>query len=368
MSKLFSGRLAKFGGSSFHAPFATVGISLLLVGLLTAGLAALSFVADVEHVTSIYLIPVLVAATRGGVLPAVIAALAGIGAAAFFFYPPIFDFRVQSTVQIVDLVLFIFVAVVTGQLAANVRRAKMREEADALREALIGSVSHELRTPLASIIGSASVLAQTPLVAGDEQISRLVKGLREEADRLNEHIGNLLDATRISSEGIRPHPEWIDPGDVVNAAVERKRRLLDGHRVNVVIAEDLPLIRADATLIERALGQVIENAAKYSPPTSLVEIKAQQIDQSVTITVQDEGSGLTPDEQKRIWERFYRGERQRDVIAGSGLGLWIARALVNACDGQIDAFSAGLGRGTTISLRLPIEHYDRPAGMGGLDE
>jgi K+-sensing histidine kinase KdpD len=346
----------------------TVAIALVLVALLTAGLAAASMFAHVEHVSSIYLIPVLVAAIRGGVAPAVVAAVAGIGAAAFFFYPPLFDFRVQNTVQIVDLVLFVFVAVVTGRLATHVRQAKLREQADTLREALIGSVSHELRTPLASIVGSASVLAQSPQIAGDARLAPLAAGLREEAERLNEHIQNLLDATRISSEGIRPHPEWIDPGDIVNTAVERKRRLLADHPLTVGVADDLPLIQVDATLIEKALSQLIENAAKYSPPGAPIEVAARPAGRAVEFTVRDHGAGLTAQEQARIWDRFYRSPRHSDAVAGSGLGLWIARALVVACGGEVQAMSEGAGRGATFLLRMPVQHYPESAHMGADDE
>lgn len=353
---------------SLRASIISIGLSLVLVALLTAVLAAATLLADVEHVTSIYLIPVLVAAIRGGVMPAVVAALAGVGSAAFFFYPPIFDFRVQSTVQIVDLVLFVFVAVVTGRLATNLRRARLREQADQLREALIGSVSHELRTPLASIIGFASVLAQSPQIAGDARLSPLAQGLREEAERLDEHIQNLLDASRISSEGIRQHPEWIDPGDIVNAAVERKRRLLSSHPLNIIVAGDLPLIHVDATLIDKALGQLIENAVKYSPPTAPIEVRAEQVGRSIKMTVKDEGEGLTAQERERIWERFYRSPRHSDKVPGSGLGLWIARALVVACGGQVEASSPGVERGATFSIELPIQPYIEPARTGEYDE
>jgi K+-sensing histidine kinase KdpD len=345
-----------------------LGLSLALVALITVGLAVASMFASVEHVTSIYLIPVLVAAIRGGVAPAVGVALVGVGAAAFFLYPPLFDFRVASTVQIVDLLLFIFVAVVTGRLATSARQAKLREQADTLREALIGSVSHELRTPLASILGSASVLAQAPKIAEDARLSPLAQGLREEAERLNEHIQNLLDATRISSQGVQPRTEWIDPGDVVNAAVERKRRLLAAHPLKVTVADDLPLIDIDATLLDKALGQLIENAVKYSPPAAPIEIKATQAGRSIAITVRDEGAGLTAEERERIWERFYRSPRHSENVSGSGLGLWIARALVVGCGGRIEAHSAGAGRGTTFVLDLPIRQYPGSAPMGALDE
>jgi K+-sensing histidine kinase KdpD len=336
-------------------------LSLALVAVLTAALAAASAVADVQHVSSIYLIPVLVAAIRGGVLPAVVAAVAGIGAAAFFFYAPVHDIRVETTVHIVDLVLFVVAAAVMGRLASNLRRARMRQEAEQLREALIGSVTHELRTPLTAIVGSASVLANAPQIESDRRLAPLVAGLRQEAERLDAHIQNLIDATRITSEGLRPRAEWIDPADVVNAAVERKRALLEGRPLRVALADDLPVMRLDGGLLERALGLTIENAAKYSPPGSAIDIEAGRTGRTVRITVADRGAGLTSEERARIWDRFYRGPRHRDTVAGSGLGLWIARSLVAACGGRIDAESEGPDRGTRIAIELPVQDYDGTA-------
>src|SRR5262245_49526810 len=155
------------------ATAAATALALPLVAALTAALAMLQRFIAVETVTIIYLIPVLVGAIRGGVVPAVVAAVAAIAASAFFVYAPIYDFRVHNPIHLVDLLLFIIVAVVTGQLATRVRRARMRAEADALREALIGSVSHELRTPLSSILGSASILAESQVVANDARLSAL---------------------------------------------------------------------------------------------------------------------------------------------------------------------------------------------------
>ena len=136
--------------------------ALFMIAVFTAALATLSQVVSLEQVTIVYLIPVMVAATRWGVVPAVITALAAIAVSAFFFYPPIYDFRVDKIEHIADLVLFVLVAVVTGRLATTAREAEMRAEAEALREAMIGAVSHELRTPLSSIVGAVSVLAAHP--------------------------------------------------------------------------------------------------------------------------------------------------------------------------------------------------------------
>lgn len=351
----FSGGRIWLSGRSLRSSLRVIGTALLLLALLTAAMVTLQNFVDIGTVTIIYLIAVLFAAIRGGVVPAVISAVAAIGAAAFFFYPPIYDFRVHNPIHLIDLVLFIIVAVTTGKLATGVRQAKMREQADALREALIGSVSHELRTPLSTIVGSASVLSQSPDVADNPHLARLVQGLREEAERLNDSIQNLLDATRISNEGIRPKAEWVDPGDVVNAAVERKRRLLAGHKVSVSVADDLPLVQLDPMLVEKALGQLIENAVKYSAPATSIEIRAEPRGGMVRIAVQDHGVGMTNDERERIFERFYRSPRHGSSIAGSGLGLWIAQSLVTACDGHLDSFSAGIGDGATVSIYLPVQ-------------
>ena len=181
-----------------------LAVALALLGVLTAALAMLQQVADIGTVTITYLIAVLFAATHGGVAVALITALVAIGAAAFFFYDPIYDFRVYNPIHLLDLVLFIMVAVVTGKLATDARKAKMREQADALRDALIGSVSHELRSPLASIIGSASILAGSPEIASNSRTLSLVQGMQEEAERLNTHIENLLDSRASAARASGP--------------------------------------------------------------------------------------------------------------------------------------------------------------------
>jgi two-component system sensor histidine kinase KdpD len=346
-------------GLAARDPLAVVALALLLLAFLTAAMAALRSVADVGTVTVVYLIAVLFAAIHGGFLPALLTALVAAGAAAFFFYAPIYDFRVSSPAQILDLILFVVVAIVIGKLGGDSRKARVREQADALREALIGSVSHELRSPLSSIIGSTSILADAPEVTASARLLPLVQGMQEEADRLNGLIQNLLDSTRISSEGITPHNEWVDPGDIINAAIDRKQKLLAGHRLGIVVEDDLPLVRVDPALMERALEHLIENAVKYSPADSRIEVRAERSNGAVRLAVQDHGVGLSREELERIWERFYRSPRLSERIAGSGLGLWIAQALVGACDGHAEAFSAGVGRGSTLSLHLPVPRAPR---------
>lgn len=353
------GRWIDMARGAILRAIAGVALSILMV-IGVSGLIHLALqLVHIEHVTILYLIPVLIAALRWGTVPALSAAIAGIGAAAFLFYPPIYDFRVSNPDQVVDLALFIIVAIVTGQLGVIARQAKMRAQAETLRDALIGSVSHELSTPLASIVGSASVLARSPAIRQEPQLSGLVAVIRKESERLNGDIQNLLDATKITHEGIRPKWQWVDPEDIVNGAFARKRERTIEHPVTFAIADDLPLAYTDPTLVESALCQLIENAVKYSPPGTPITISAEQSDGSIAIRTIDKGAGLAPNEAARIFERFYRSPRLASKAPGSGLGLWIARSLIAACGGTVEVFSAGPDRGTTVTIELPINSPPR---------
>lgn len=339
-------------------------VVLLIDAILTASLAAAFVWFPLEHVSIVYLIPVVVAALRWGAIPATLAAISGIAAAAFFFYAPYYDFRIHSPAQLVDILLFISVAAITGRMAVAVREAKIRAQAEGLRDALIGSVSHELRTPLASIMGSASILAQAPAIDRDAHLSSLVRVVRDEAERLNGDIQNLLDATRISSDRIRPHWGWVDPEDIVNGAIVRKRRLLGNREIEIAIADDLPLVYVDPSMIESALAQLIENAAKYSAPRTPIAIGATQENGTIQIKVMNEGEALPSGEIEKIFERFYRSPRYAGAIPGSGLGLWIARALIEACGGRVQA--VGSRHGTTFRIDLPVR--TQPASDEHADE
>jgi two-component system sensor histidine kinase KdpD len=236
-------------------------------------------------------------------------------------------------------------------LARALDQANTRASRDAFREALIGSVSHELRTPLSAILGAASVLSQTSTIVQNKRLAELVSVIREEAERLNGDIQNLLDASRVSSKGVRAQCTWSDPTDLVDAAVERHRR--PEHSIEVVLPDDLPLVRIDPILVEQALWQVIDNAAKYSPAGSIIAVAANEECGGVAIRVVDQGAGLTEEDKSRLFERFYRGSRHQTTVPGSGLGLSIARAFIGASGGRLNVESAGPGQGTTVSVWLP---------------
>jgi two-component system, OmpR family, sensor histidine kinase KdpD len=253
-------------------------------------------------------------------------------------------------------------------VAHAISEARMRSQTDQLREALIGSVSHELRTPLASILGAATVLSAAPALQKEKKLTALVHDVRDEAERLNNDIQNLLDATRISSDGVKPHAEWADPADIINSAVERCRHRLADRRVVVDLSSDLPLIHVDPMLVQQALVQIFDNAVKYSAPSSQITVTARKPDGRLVISVTDQGAGLTSAERSKIWDRFARGERHAATTSGSGLGLWIANAFIAANSGKVSAVSEGPGLGTTVAIELPVTQAAVPQLESDADE
>jgi two-component system, OmpR family, sensor histidine kinase KdpD len=246
-------------------------------------------------------------------------------------------------------------------VARALNEVKMRSETELLREALIGSVSHELRTPLSSILGAATVLANAPTLSSDRRLLALVGVVRDEAERLNNEIQNLLDATTISRQQVRPKPQWVEPVDVVNAAIEHRQRRLAGHPITLDLDSNLPIVRADPAQLEQALIQILDNAAKYSADGAPIEVAAHPTAQAVVLSVHDHGAGLTDEEKSHIGERFFRGPRHAVTTSGSGLGLWIANAFVTANSGKLEVESEGADRGTTISIYLPVSPEPKSA-------
>ena len=491
-----------------------LGATLALVWLATVGLVVINYFVPFNLVTLIYMLPVVVAATQWGLGLGIVAAVAGAAAADFFFYPPLYTFRIRDPQNVVDLILFLLIAVVTSNLAARLKneavalqrrekeitelhafsqglascltsrdlifavqdylsntlryqavliatdqemhaqaavpeevrrqagklmasnapaastvidprsgrawlvriinpeilgygaiavdlgdsrgkeseatarrvetlleeatltlehlkakeaieQATLNYQTEVLRDALVVGVSHELRTPLAAILGCCSVLNRIPAVQSDRQSRELIEAIGEQAGQLDNEIRNLLDATRISAKGVRPQLMWSDPTDIVNAALKQKGRKLSTHRVILDVDRDVPLVHVDTVLIEQALGQLLENAAKYSPLGSDIKVCSRDAEKSVVLSVTDQGSGLTADEKGQVGRRPFRG---RGIgLSGSGLGLWIASTFIAANGGSLHAESRGPGLGTTISMRLPTVSAETPELLEALD-
>lgn len=481
-------------------------LSLGCVAVVTAVLLLLDRTVAANLVPIAYLIPVVIAATQWGIWPATLASIASMAAADFFFFPPIFSLQVEDPQEVIDLLLFLVVALVSSNLASRLRQetetlrrrerdiqnlyefsrrlaacftvsdlisaiqnylsrtlgqpvvffaartdghfeppktetvpevvresvismiatteaptrsmideptqnvwllrpvgsetavhglvavnigggsretialrtrrveaileevsltlqridiekamedASLRLQGQLLRDAFHGTLSHELCTPLAAIRGSASVLDSMPLIRRDDRAHSLVEAISDEVAELDGFIQNLLNATRVTAGGVSPQLEWADPRDIMNAAIKARARRLTAHKIETAFAEDLPLVNVDSGLIEESCGQLLENAAKYSPSGSTILVSARSEQGDVILSISDQGVGITPDEQQQLGRKSFRSQRHQATIPGSGLGFWIASVFVGANGGSIRISSPGQGRGTTASITLP---------------
>ena len=192
-----------------------------------------------------------------------------------------------------------------------------------------------------------------PAIRNDARMRTLVDAIADETAQLDGYIQNLLSATRVSAGGLSPRLEWADPRDIINGAIKQRARRLAGHRMEAMFAEELPLLYVDSGLVEEACGQILENAAKYSPSGSTISVEARCTPEQVIIQVVDQGVGITPDEQRQLGHRSFRSARHQATVPGSGLGFWIASTFIQANGGTVSVQSRGPGQGTTVSIALP---------------
>jgi len=246
------------------------------------------------------------------------------------------------------------VAIERISLARGLAEARVLAETERLRAALLTSISHDLRTPLASIIGTVSSLRSYADKYDATDRDELLATLESEAERLNRFVGNLLDMTRLESGAIELKLDLVDVAEVIGAAIERAGSILAQHRVEISVASDLPMLRLDPILFEQVLFNLLDNAAKYSPPGSRIDLKARQDVDAVAIEVIDEGSGIPPDDLERIFDKFYRVQAQDRRRAGTGLGLAICRGFIEAQGGRIEAHNRRDRSGAILSLRIPV--------------
>lgn len=246
------------------------------------------------------------------------------------------------------------VALERSQLASEAVEAETLRRADRFRSALMNSVSHDLRTPLSTVLG-----ASTTLIDYGDKLTKpvredLVVSIREEAERLNRYVANLLDMTRIEGGALRLRTDWIDVRDVLNAAADRVSRRLGGRALTRDYPRELSLVQADASLLEQVVVNVLENAIAYSPPEARIEMAAYEDRSNVVISIEDEGRGIPPSELERVFDKFRRMEEPSDRSQGAGLGLSIAKGFIDALGGRIAAASPiHDGKGTRILISLP---------------
>ncbi len=226
----------------------------------------------------------------------------------------------------------------------------LQMESERLRNSLLSAISHDLRTPLSALVGLADSMSLTQPPPTGQQVE-IAASMREEALRMNSLVSNLLDMARLQSGAVKLNRQWQPLEEVVGSALKSMRSTIAGHRVKVNLPVDLPLLELDAVLIERVLSNLLENAAKYTPADSLIEIGAAPSGQSIDIWVADNGPGLPTGKEEQIFKKFERGQKE-SATPGVGLGLAICRAIIEAHGGNIHAENR-LSGGARFVFSLP---------------
>ena len=245
-------------------------------------------------------------------------------------------------------------ALARANLAHDLEAARLHGETEQLRSALLASVSHDLRTPLTSMRGSIDSLLELGDVIPPNDRIELLEGTRDEAERLDRYIQNLLDMTRLGHGALKLARDWVAPADIVGSALGRLRSVLAGLDVRVQVADDLALLYVHAALIEQALVNVLENAARFSPPHGRIEVDAVARQGFIVLSVSDEGPGIPEAERAKIFDMFYTAARGDRGGQGTGLGLAICQGMVGAHGGRVEVGQGIDAKGTCIALWLPL--------------
>jgi two-component system sensor histidine kinase KdpD len=256
------------------------------------------------------------------------------------------------------------------QVTALVERARLQREnlriailqrIDAMRVALLSSVSHDLRTPLTSIKAAASSLLQEDVQWDEEARRGFAQTIEHEADRLNRLVGNLLDMSRIEEGALKPEKEWYSLTALIHEVLARLEPMLVGRHVRTYFPDDLLFVELDYVQMDQVITNLIENAVRYTPAGSPIDIEAYAEDKQAVINVADRGPGIPTKDLERVFDKFYRvqdGQHHHGYPTGSGLGLAVCKGIVEAHGGHIQAEQRA-GGGLIVRVVLPIGERER---------
>ena len=362
----------------FHSKLLRFGLSVAAVLLATIGLSSLHNHVNSTTVALLLLLIVLSSATFFGRNPALLASFVAMLCFNYFFLPPLHTWTIADPQNLVAWAAFTITALVAGELSAYADRraldaerlyeelqmafktatqAEALQQSEKLKSALLDAVTHDLRTPLTSIKASVTTLLDSEgghrtIELNSEGRAEFLDIINEETDRLNGFIEGMVQLARIEAGSVNSTGTLANVEEIITIALERAEKLVVDHHLTLNLQKELPLIRVDARAVAEVFYNLIENAAKYSPPGTTITISAVSHGNSVLISIMDEGKGIPADMREKVFEKFVRLDG--DHSDGLGLGLAIARGIVEAQDGKIDIRPGANDAGTRVTLTLPI--------------
>jgi two-component system, OmpR family, sensor histidine kinase KdpD len=345
------------------APLKEYITAVIGVAALTIACWLLTPLTGYGAISLIFLLGVLLAGmvlNRGPVL--LVAALSALSWN-FLFIPPLFTLHIAKLEDALTFATYFIIAITVGSLTAQLKarehlaaQVQLAQESERLRKTLLDCVSHELKTPLAAIGAASQELSRlVPKIQDPQMLKDLAGEIRDGSRRLNRVVDNLLDMNRLESGVIRPKREWCDVRELLQSAVDIERESINGRDIRLEVPEEIPLALVDHTLVEQAVAKLLANAGSHTPARLPIEIDAEYANDHLLISVSDRGPGIPIEATERLFEKFYRADNRK--TGGLGLGLSIARGLIEAHGGRVTAENRD-GGGARFTIRLPVRVTD----------
>ena len=341
------------------------GAALAATLLCTLAGLALRPRVDLVNIAMIYVLAVVIVALRYPQGPPLATAVLGVLAFDVVFVPPQGRLTVDDLQYLMTFAIMLAVALVVSGLVLRVRQRAAREaslaleaETERIRSTLLASVSHDLRTPLAVMVGASSSLAENGERMEAAERRALAQSVCDQAREMADHVAKILQMTRLETGAIVVERDWAAVSEIVAAVLARLAQRLAAHRVIVEVPSDLPLLRVDATLIEQALSNLLENSAQHTPAGTIVRVRAERVAAELIVTVEDYSGGVPQAELERMFAKFHHGTVENGGT-DIGLGLAICRSIVRLHGGRAWAESVP-GGGTAFRISLPLDAPPAP--------
>lgn len=315
---------------------------------------------DLVNIAMVYVLAVVIIALKFSRGPGIVASVLCVAAFDYFFVPPRGTFTVDDVQYLLTFGIMLAVALIISGLVRSIRRQaaaraalEIEAETERIRSALLASISHDLRTPLAVMAGASSSLAESGERLSPAERHALAKSVFEQAREMSERVNKVLQMTRLETGALKVERDWASLSEIAGSALARLAERMAAHRVILELPEDLPLVRVDSTLVEQALGNLLENCAKHTPPGTIVRLRAQRRAGEILVSIEDYSGGVPEGDVERIFQKFNRGAIE-EAGTGMGLGLAICRAIIRLHGGKAWAEHVPAG-GTAFRFTLPVE-------------